>query len=357
MRGQFSRAVTQNEAGQPDLSVYQTNLAIVTAMIQRRDVALDTLVDEAALNVDLDQDGRLGRATHIRYDWAPLQGRTMSYVGKARLEQAAGRVHLAAGLFPEGSEFLHSVRYLDADDLGNVTMARRFKELRYAVKKSWYTYSDLKEMALKEVREKAVNPERTRQFAGNAEIGLSNGQGWTYQGFIEDRRGRLRPQTYEETVFCIGCHSGIGATSDGIFAFPRKFTESAFQGGWYHWTQKSLAGIPEPLRRDGQPEYAYYLAQNGAADEFRENLEAMLKFFGSDGKLKPDAASRLRSDISVLLLPSRQRALALDKAYKAIVEEQSYTQGRDATLKPAENVHHSIVIGTSTGIAQTLEGP
>lgn len=350
-------AFWQTEAGQPDLVVYKTNLAIVSALIQRRDVTLDAPVDEAMLNADLDKDGRLGRATLIRYDWAPLQGRTMSYVGKARLELAAGRVHLAAGLFPEGTEFLHSVRYLDADDLGNVTMARRFKELRYTVKKSWYSYSDLKEMALKEVREKAVNPERTRQFAGNAEIGLSNGQGWTYQGFIEDRQGRLRPQSYEETAFCIGCHSGIGATTDGIFAFPRKFTERSFQNGWYHWTQKGLAGTPEPLRRDGQPEYAHYLVHNGAADEFRENLEAILKFFDGEGNLKPDATNRLRSDISVLLLPSRQRALTLDKAYKAIVEEQSYVLGRDATVKPAVNVHRSIVIGTPSGIVQAVEGP
>src|SRR3546814_10725129 len=37
----------------------------------------------------------------------------MHYVGRARREQDAGRVHAAAGLFPEGTEFLHSVRYLD----------------------------------------------------------------------------------------------------------------------------------------------------------------------------------------------------------------------------------------------------
>ncbi len=350
-------AFWQNEAGVPDLTIYKTNLAILTALIQRRDVALDTALDETALNVDLDKDGRLARATLIRYDWAPREGRNMSYVGKARSEQAAGRLHLAAGLFPEGTEFLHSVRYLDADDLENVGMAQRFKELRYAVKKSWYNYSDLKEMALKEIREKSINPERTRQFAGNPEIGLSNGQGWTYQGFIEDRLGRLRPQNYEETVFCIGCHSGIGATTDGIFSFPRKFTENTFQSGWYHWKQKGLTGTAEPLRRDGQPEYAHYLTQNGAADEFRENREAILKFFDSDGKLKPDAAARLRDNVASLLLPSRQRALTLNKAYKVIVEEQSFIQGRDATVKPAQNVHTRIVIGAPTGVTQVVEGP
>lgn len=350
-------AFWQTEQGQPDLTVYKTNLAIVTAMIQRRDVPLETPVDEAVLNVDLDKDGRLAAATLIRYDWAPLQGRVMSYVGRARLEQAAGKLHLAAGLFPEGTEFLHSVRYLDLDGQGGVRLSPRFKELRYAIKKSWHSYSDLKEMALKEVREKAVNPERTRQFTGNAETGLSNGQGWIYQGFIEDRRGRLRPQTYEETVFCIGCHSGIGATTDGVFAFPRKFTESVYQGGWYHWTQKSLAGTPEPLRRDGKPEYAHYLAQNGAADEFRENREAIQRFFDSGGKLKPGAAGQLRNDISTLLIPSQERAMILNKAYKTIVDEQSYALGRDATVKPAENVHRRVAIGTPTGVTEVVAGP
>lgn len=347
----------QTEAGQPDLTVYKTNFAILTAMIQQRDVPLDAPVDETALKVDLDKDGKLGSAGVVRYDWAPLKKRYMSYVGLARAEQAAGRLHLAAGLFPEGTEFLHSVRYLDLDEHGNATMAARLKELRYAAKKSWYTYSDLKEMALKEVREKVIDPERTRQFSGNAEAGLSNGQGWVYQGFIEDRQGRLRPQNYEETAFCIGCHSGIGATSDGIFSFPRKFAENSFQHGWYHWTQKGLAGTPEPLRRDGQPEYAYYLAQNHAADEFRENSEAMGKFFAADGSLKAGAVAGLRKDIATLLLPSGRRALALDKAYKQIVDEQSYVLGRDASLAPARNVLRDVGLGESTGVTEVLEGP
>jgi hypothetical protein len=351
-------AFWQTEQSVPDLTVYKTNLAIVTAMIQRRDVPLDAPVDETVFKVDLDKDGRLAMASTIRYDWAPLQSRYMYYVGKARLEQTAGRVHLAAGLFPEGTEFLHSVRYLDVDETnGSVGMAKRFKELRYAVKKSWYTYSDLKEMGLKEQREKVTNPERTRQLTGNAEIGMSNGQGWTYQGFIEDRQGKLRPQTYEETVFCIGCHSGTGATTDGAFSFPRKFAESAHRQGWYHWSQKSLAGTPEPLRRDGQPEYAHYLAQNGAGDEFRENREVMIRFFDASGRLLADILAKLREDVTVLLVPSAERALALNKAYRVIVGEQSFAFGRDATIAPAQNVHRSIVLGTPTGIRTVVEGP
>ena len=350
-------AFRQAENGSDSVEVYKVNLAIVTALIQRRDVALEAAVDERALNVDLDKDGRLATAQRVRYDWEPLEKRLMSYVGKARLEQAAGRVHLAAGLFPEGTEFLHSVRYLDVDAQGAISLARRFKELRYAIKHSWYSYADLKAQALVEQKEKSQFPERVRQFTGTAEVGMGNGQGWTYQGFIEDRRGALRPQNYEETAFCIGCHSGIGATTDSNFAFPRKFRENSFQKSWYHWTQKGLVGMPDPLRSDGRPEYTHYLEQNGAGDEFRGNEEVKARFFNADGSLKEEMRQRLRQDMTVLLNPSRDRALALNKAYRVIVQEQSFVQGRDATVTPVETVHRSVAIDTPTGVQTPISGP
>jgi len=195
-------------------------------------------------------------------------------------------------------------------------------------------------------------------LTGNAEIGLSNGQGWVYQGFIEDKQGKLRPQTYEETAFCIGCHSGIGATTDGVFAFPRKFKEtSSFRNSWYHWTQKGLSGTPEPMRSDGQFEYTHYLQQNGAGDEFRGNDEVMAKFFNSDGSLKADSIAQLHSDMTTLLNPSTARALALNKAYKVLVDEQSFAFGRDATVAPVTTVHPRIRLGTPTGITVSVKGP
>jgi hypothetical protein len=69
-------------------------------------------VNEAALgNVDMDKDGKIGTAHKITYDWAPLEERFIWYAGKANALQKAGKVHLAAGLYPEGTEFLHTVRY------------------------------------------------------------------------------------------------------------------------------------------------------------------------------------------------------------------------------------------------------
>jgi hypothetical protein len=336
-----------------DQAVYKLNFAIVEALITRKDVAIDP-VDERLYGVDLDKDGSLGEASLIKFDWAPLEGRNMSYVGQAHDKQAASELHLAAGLFPEGTEFLHSVRYLDLDDKGSVKLVARMKELRYARKVGWQTYSQLENGVKAEVLEKVKFPERLRQLIGNVEQGISNGQGWVYQGFIEDTQGALRPQTFEETTACMGCHGGIGATTDSNFAFPRKLAYDSFQQGWYHWSQRGLQGIPEPKRADGQYEYTHYLEHNGAGDEFRENLEVIEKFFAATGELKPAATEALHGDISELLLPSAARAMQLNKAYKTIVDEQSFMQGRDAVISPSSNVHKSVEEGQATGVTEII---
>ncbi|TCJ12264.1 hypothetical protein EZJ19_13070 [Parasulfuritortus cantonensis] len=342
--------------GQPDLTVYKTNLAIVEALIRERDVAIEP-VDEAALGgVDLDKDGRIGTARKIAYDWAPLRKRHMWYVGQALEEQRRGRVHLAAGLYPEGTEFLHTVRYIDVDAAGENRLSARMKEVRYARKRYWATYADLQNLALKEVKEKHDFPDRLRTVRGNIEAGVSNGQGWTYAGMIEDARGELRPQTYEELAFCVGCHGGIGANRDGIFSFQRKFDATAYRAGWYHWSQRGLRGTPERLRADGEPEYAYYLRQNGAGDELRANAEVTARFFDTAGRLRPERLAALRQDIAELLYASRERALALDKAYWLIVREQSFADGRDTTIAPSGNVHEVLDEGVRTGIAKPLAG-
>ncbi|MEB4591434.1 hypothetical protein VSS37_10625 [Candidatus Thiothrix sp. Deng01] len=346
----------RNADGQFDLLAYKTNLAIVEALMTRQDVPVGP-VDESRFGVDLDKDGTLAVATRIAFDWAPKEGRTMAFVGQAKAMQEAGQLHLAAGLFPEGTEFLHSVRYLDLDAAGKVKLAPRMKELRYARKTGWLTYSDLESAAITEATEKAKFPDRLRQLIGNVEQGMSNRAGWVYQGFIEDREGALRPQTFEETTACMGCHGGIGATSDSNFSFPRKLGHDSFQQGWYHWSQRGLQGVPEPKRADGQYEYTHYLEQNGAGDEFRENLEVISKFFDGAGNLNPDAANRLHGDIAELLLPSSGRALQLNKAYKTIVDGQDFIHGREAMVTPPGNVHESVERGQETGVSAIISGP
>jgi hypothetical protein len=279
----------------------------------------------------------------------------MSYVGQAKQDMAAGKQFLAAGLFPLGTEFLHSVRYIDKE--GDIKLAARMKELRYMRKASWRTYSQLEDFALHEIKEAHDFPDRLDLVIGNLEQGVSNKLGWILQGFIEDAQGDLRPQTYEEQVFCVGCHSTIGAITDGTFAFARKLPSSSEKQGWYHWSQKGLKGLPEPRRSDGNYEYSFYLKHNGAGDEFRANEEVIKRFFNDDGSLKPDKITALHNDISLLLWPSRERALLLNKAYRVIVGEQSFKDGRDTIVTLPENVHREVEDEQSTGIETVLRGP
>jgi hypothetical protein len=60
-------------------------------------------------------------------------------------------------------------------------------------------------------------------------------------------------------------------------------------------------------------------------------------------------------DLAWALAPSRGRALALDKAYLAIVREQSFTKGRDAMLQPATRVHDKIT-DEKTGLTPHRDG-
>ena len=351
----------ENTQGQFDLDTYKLNLAIVEALVKQKDIALPAAVDETRDAIDLDNDGSLAMATTIVFRHEPR----LDYAGRAGQLLAQNKLHLAAGLFPEGTEFLHSVRYLDWDEANaRVDMAPRMKELRYARKEQWFNYSELQRIALAERYEAEIN-DLTQGvlavFRGNFEDGLKNDTGWVLQGFIEDRDGRLRPQTEEETYYCMGCHSHLGTTTDSIFSFTRKLEGHGADDpleGWKHWSQKGLAGIPEPKARyvgvGEQYEYSYYLQNNHSGNEFRNNDEVQQRFFDAAGNPREEMLDALHQDISVLLLPSRERALALNKGYRAMVMEQSFIKGRDANIEPMQNVLRRIDPGQRTGIKQPV---
>src|SRR5581483_11051544 len=112
----------RDAAGLPSRAVYQTNLAILEAAIaadpDRPDAQLARTVepiDERAGGIDLDRDGRLGTATVV-------VGLPERYAGSAG-------VRVLRAQYPLGTEFLHTVRYLDPDRPGFA--AARMKELRY----------------------------------------------------------------------------------------------------------------------------------------------------------------------------------------------------------------------------------
>ncbi|MAR01734.1 MAG: hypothetical protein CMI00_14500 [Oceanospirillaceae bacterium] len=339
--------------GTYDQETYEVNLAIVEAMMKEKDVPL-TPVNEAKFNVDLNGNGLEDIATFVHYDWSPREGRMMTYVGRAKTLLDAGELHIAARLMPEGTEFLHSVRYLDTR--GEKTgLAPRMKELRYAYKNSWRDYNQLRIIVDKEIKERHDFPDRTKRLTGNMESGLNLPHGWTYQGFIEDDAGELRPQTYEETFACMGCHGYTGSSNDTNISFSRKFDAgTSYRDGWYYWLEKDLSGVADPLREDGQGEFSYYLKNNPTGNEFRDNPEVLARFFDEQGQPREDAFATLQQDISYLLMPSKERALKLNKAYRVIVDEQSFIDGRDPVVTPLSNIYHEVELDQETGITEVL---
>jgi hypothetical protein len=347
-------SLREDETGRPDRRIYETNLAIVEALITRRDVPIDS-VDEVALKVDLDRDGTLGAATRVAFDELPNGETRMQYVGRARAANAERPFPIAPGLYPLGTEFLHSVRYLDIGSDGAVIMAPRMKELRYARKTNWLTPHDLKASVAHEALELQESPAGARRVLWQFDRGVNTGGGWVLQGFIEAEDGSLRPQSYEESVSCVGCHGGIGATTDSTFALARKITSGPARG-WFHFSRQGLRGFGDPERRDGIGDYALYLRENGGGDDFHDNREVRAKFFDERGRLRRDMLARLREDVTEFLLPSAARALDLDRAYRAIVAEQSFIRGRDAVLGASPDVHVVVRVGEATAVRVPVEG-
>jgi hypothetical protein len=345
----------ENESGNYDRVVYELNLAIVEALVVRADVQVDP-VDERTIGVDIDLDGQLGTATHVTFD-AAADGSAktrMRYVGRAHANDAKGVFFpIAPGLFPLRTEFFHTVRYLDVGPDGSVTMAARMKEVRYAKKARWMTYEIARANTVGEAQEQAQSRDGTHTVHPYGDSGVFE-RSWLLQGFIEAADGSLRPQSFEETVFCEGCHGGIGATTDSIFSFARKIGGNAPARGWFHWSQRDLRGISEPVRTDGEYEYTFYLREAGAGDELRENSEVIGRFFDDRHILRPAEVERLHEDVSRLLLPSPARALDLDRAYRAIVLSQTFDRGRDSILAPSQNVYSDVPIGASTGIGKAV---
>jgi cytochrome c553 len=341
-----------DEAGVLRRDLYEINLAIVESLIRRVNVPI-AATDERALNSDLNGDGALGVVNEVAFVWPPKSTRQFTYVGKASALNPKQFGWPASGLFPVGTEFLHSLRYFDVSD-GQVRMAPRMKELRYMRKTNWLTYSQLELQAAAETREKRQNPDKLKTIFGDAERGLSTGTGWVVQGFIESASGTLRPQTKEETAACVGCHGGVGTTTDSTFSLARKM-EGA--GGWSHSGAGRLAQFPEPRRADGSGEYAHWLRQVGGGDDYRSNSEVQSRFFLPDGRLNSDMLTALEKDSSVLLVPSAQRALALNRAYLSIVKSQSFELGRDVIVGTAPQIEPRLQSDAATGILSTVAPP
>ena len=61
------------------------------------------------------------------------------------------------------------------------------------------------------------------------------------------------------------------------------------------------------------------------------------RWFDAKGEVRADLVQG--KSVYELIAPSPARALRLNKAYRVIVQEQSFVYGRDATVRPPKNVH------------------
>jgi len=310
----------EDSNGLENRDIYTANLGLVEIALQDLDETSIPEVDENRIGLDIDGDGILTTTDRIK--------RRAYYLCSAREDIA-----LQPMLYPTGTEFLHSVRYVGVDEKGEIYPAPRMKEVRYMKKTRFFNHPELRSIYGNERMEKEEG--LLPQYANNGDDGLNNGIGWVLSGFIEGQRGELRPQTLEETTFCMGCHSSIGSTIDQTFAFARKVSG---KDGWGYINLKGMPDSPNVGETEG--EILTYLSRVGGGDEFRQNDEMQKRWFADDGSV--DRAKVAGKDVYQLITPSRERALALNKAYQVIVKNQSFLYGRDATIKPTTNVYFSI---------------
>jgi hypothetical protein len=313
-------AFRTDKAGKDSADIYKANLAILEANIKGETSIGSLPVSETVAGKDLDGDGLPGTATRI----ANVTG----WVGAA--EGSA----MESFLYPEGTEFLHTVRYVGIGKDGNIGPSIRMKEVRYSKKAKGYS----KPMYARKYQLEAIEKE-----AGNlpsyydlGHQGLDNGNGWALHGFIEDNKGRLRSMTYEENFSCMGCHNSVGSTIDKTFSFPRKLDGSK------GWGYLDLKGMPDaPTKGESLGEIVTYLSRAGGGSEFRNNDEMNTKWFKPDGSVDHQKLATAK-DVYDLITPSKERALALNKAYRTIVEDQDFIFGKDPILTPPKNVYDKI---------------
>jgi len=143
----------------------------------------------------------------------------------------ASAIKVQRGFFPVGTEFAHPLHYVDLNADGEAgtqvdgvvenegrtyefpgTRAKRLKEIRYMYK--W------KEVGIEDINEDAHDEDYGVGHEGQGWV--DNNAGWLLAGFIEDRKGELRPQTTEELMQCVGCHGKVGNTVDSVWSFQRK---------------------------------------------------------------------------------------------------------------------------------------
>lgn len=319
-------AFRSTASGEYSRAIYVANLAILEANIKGFKKISTPPLDEQKIGTDLDGSGKLDIAEHI----------TMP----RRFVGAAQAVAIVPFLYPQGTEFLHTVRYIGIADDGSIYNAPRMKEVRYMKRWLESDHAQLKHWYETENNEKLSGEPPSYTNMGHG--GLASPMGWQLAGFIEDKNGRLRVNSFEETMYCMGCHNTIGSTIDKIFSFSRKVD------GARGWSYIDLHGMPDAPNlnihdasgHESKGEIATYLERNGGGSEFRNNPEMAARWYRKDGSVNTEVLAA--QDVYTIIAPSVERALQLNKAYKVIVEEQSFLFGRDPSVTPPKNVYRHV---------------
>ena len=312
----------REQGGEYVFDVYFANLALVEMAIKDLSEISVPALSEIKVGRDLNGNGKIeSEIKHIV--------RQTHYVGDA---QNTSLKHM---LYPQKTEFLHTVRYLGVNDKGDIYNAPRLKELRYMKKHQDTTPETLRVAYMLEAKEKEFENLPQTIYLGNR--GIDNGFGWTINGYIENEKGELRQQVHQELAFCNGCHKTVGSTFDQTFSFARKIDG---ERGWGYIDLRAMSDVPNVVI-DGlaseKGEFLTYFERVGGGDEFRQNQEMLNKWFNPDGSVNSAKVAQAKS-VYDLIMPSPERAMALNKAYWSIVKEQSFIFGRDATIFEASNV-------------------
>jgi hypothetical protein len=307
-------------SGDYSRDIYTANLAILEATIKGVQRIGCPPFNELEVGRDMDGDGNMTTISEITD--------VTHWVGQA------SDLPVESHLYPEGTEFLHTVRYLGLDQQGRVGISTRMKEVRYMWKAKGYSKPMYARKYQMEAQEKEAG--NLPAYVSLGQHGLDNGNGWAIQGFIEDRKGRLRFLTHEENFSCMGCHNSVGSTIDKTFSFPRKVDGAA---GWGYIDLTKMKDAPS--KGETQGEFATYFQRVEGGSEFRNNDEMQARLFHPDGKPNLE---RIQSAANLydLIVPSVERAVALNKAYWTTVKEQTYIFGKDAVLAPPTNVYDKI---------------
>ena len=303
--------------GQYSFDAYFANLGLVELTMKGLNEVSVPAISELMLQRDLNGNGKL--ETNIS-----------KIVKQSNYVADAEQVAVVDMLYPENTEFLHTVRYLGIDENGDIYNAQRMKEVRYMKKHGFKSRNRLKTAYMLEAKEKLA--ETLPKTINLGKRGIDNGFGWTINGYIESADGSLRQQQHQELAFCNGCHKTVGSTIDQTFSFPRKLAGAK---GWGYIDLTKMDDAPSIGEQQG--EFLTYFERVGGGDEFRQNKEMLARWFNKDGSVNKQKVVAV-NNLYELIMPSMQRAIDLNKAYYSIVQEQSYIFGRDATLAAATNV-------------------